>query len=186
MNGSVAPPDLVAVLEALLFVAEEPVELAELARTLEVSTAATRGLVDRLADACQQRGVRVVRQGTRVQLVTAPEAGPFITRFLGARGEQKLSPAALETLAIVAWRHPVTRPEIDSIRGVNCDHAIATLRARGLIEEVGRADGPGRPILFGPTMAFLEHFGLSDASDLPPLPALAHQDGDGGRNGVAS
>jgi segregation and condensation protein B len=166
-------PDLMCALEAILFVADEPVEIAELARTLAVSMSATRGLVDRLAEQCTGRGIRVQRQGTRVQLVTAPEAGTFVHRFLGARSEQRLSPAALETLAIIAYRQPVTRPALEAIRGVNCDHAIATLKARGLVEEVGRADGAGRPVLFGTTMAFLQHFGLSHPSELPPLPEQA-------------
>jgi segregation and condensation protein B len=170
VNGRAPSPDPVVALEALLFVAEEPVELAELARALEVSVAAVRGLVDRLAEACAARGVRVQRQGTRVQLVTAPEAGVYVNRFVGARSEQRLSPAALETLAIVAYRQPVTRPAVEAIRGVNCDHAFATLKARGLIEEVGRAEGVGRPLLFGTTIAFLEHFGLTDPRELPPLP----------------
>lgn len=159
-----------AALEAVLFVAEEPVELAELARALGVSVAAMRGLVDRLADQCAERGLRVQRQGTRAQLVTAPEVAGYVNRFLGARTEQRLSPAALETLAIIAYRQPVTRPELEAIRGVSCDHAIATLRARELIEEVGRAEGVGRPVVFGTTIKFLEHFGLSDPADLPPLP----------------
>ena len=173
MNGQSAAADLLVGLEAILFVAEEPVELAEIARALDVSVAAARGLVDRLADQYAERGLRVQRQGSRAQLVTAPEAGSYVHRFLGARAEQRLSHAALETLAIVAYRQPITRPALESIRGVNCDHAIATLRARGLIEEVGRAEGVGRPVLFGTTMKFLEHFGLTNPADLPPLPAMA-------------
>jgi segregation and condensation protein B len=171
VNGQHEPVDLTAALEAILFVAEEPVELAEVARTLDVSVAAARGLVDALAERSAGRGLRVQRQGTRAQLVTAPEAGGYVRRFLGARTEQRLSPTALETLAIIAYRQPITRPALEAIRGVNCDHAIATLRARGLIEEVGRAEGVGRPVLFGTTIAFLEHFGLSHPAELPPLPA---------------
>jgi segregation and condensation protein B len=177
MNGSVngQRADLVTALEAVLFVAEEPVELTELARALEVSVAAVRGLVDRLAEQCTARGLRVQRQGTRVQLVTAPEVGAYVSRFLGARAEQRLSPAALETLAIIAYRQPITRPALEAIRGVNCDHAIATLRARGLIDEVGRAESVGRPVLFGTTIAFLQHFGLTTPEELPPLPAVADE-----------
>lgn len=172
MNGATPTIDLVLALEALLFVAEEPVEVAELARALEVSVAAARGLVERLAERCAERGVRVQRQGNLVQLVTAPECGAYVRRFVGARGEQRLSPSALETLAIIAYRQPITRPALEAIRGVNCDHAIVTLRARGLIEEVGRAETVGRPVLFGTTMTFLEHFGLTDPAALPALPAL--------------
>lgn len=156
-------------LEAVLFVAEEPVELAELARALEVSTAAVRGLLGRLAEALAERGMRVQVQGSRARLVSAPEAGVVVERFLGGRSEARLSRAALETLAIIAYRQPIARPAIEAIRGVNCDGAIATLRARELIEEVGRGEGIGRPVLFGTTLAFLDHFGLTDPAQLPPL-----------------
>ncbi|MGD9895421.1 MAG: SMC-Scp complex subunit ScpB [Dehalococcoidia bacterium] len=173
MNGRQPPTELVNAVEALLYVADEPVEMAEIARALELSVAAVRGLIDRLEEQTGERGLRVQRQGTRVQLVTAPEAGIYVRRFLGARAEQRLSPAALETLAIVAYQQPITRPALEAVRGVNCDHAIATLKARGLIEEVGRAESVGRPVLFGTTMSFLEHFGLSNPAELPPLPTPA-------------
>lgn len=170
VNGHHPPVDLVNAVEALLYVADEPVEASEIARALEVSAAAARGLIDRLSERCAERGLRVQIQGTQVQLVTAPEVGAYVRRFLGARSEQRLSPAALETLAIIAYQQPITRPALEAVRGVNCDHAIATLRARGLIEEVGRAESVGRPVLFGTTIAFLEHFGLTNPADLPPLP----------------
>ena len=160
---------LAAALEALLFVADTPVEVAELARGLDVSVAATRGLLESLAEALRSRGLRLQWHGAQVQLVTAPEAGPYIERFLGGRGEQRLSPAALETLAIIAYKQPITRPHIEAIRGVDSGRAIATLRARELVEEVGRAETAGRPALFGTTMRFLEYFGLERPSDLPPL-----------------
>jgi len=169
MTTTARAVDLVCAVEAILYIADEPVELSELARSLEVSVAAVRGLVDSLAEQCAVRGLRVQRQGSQIQLVTAPEAGLHVRRFLGARAEQRLSPAALETLAIIAYRQPITRPALETIRGVNCDHAIATLKARGLIEEVGRAEGVGRPVLFGTTLLFLEHFGLEHPADLPPL-----------------
>ena len=169
MSGA-RPATLLPALEAVLFVAEEPVALAELARTLEVSIAAVRGLVDTLAAGCDERGLHVQEQEGRVRLVTAPECSLYVERFLGSRAESRLSRAALETLAIIAYRQPVTRPAIEQIRGVNCDGALATLRARELIEEVGRAEGVGRPVLWGTTMKFLEHFGLSDPRQLPPLP----------------
>ena len=173
VNGHQPAVDLVNAVEALLYVADEPVELSEIGRALEVSVAAVRGLVDRLSERCTEGGLRVQMQGTRVQLVTAPEAGVYVRRFLGARSEQRLSPAALETLAIIAYQQPITRPALEAVRGVNCDHAIATLKARGLIEEVGRAESVGRPVLFGTTITFLEHFGLTNPADLPPLPHAA-------------
>ena len=160
---------LVAALEALLFVADEPVELGELARGLDISVAATRGLLESLAESLEGRGLRLQWHGPRVQMVTAPEAGPYIERFLGGGREQRLSTAALETLAIIAYKQPVTRPQIEAIRGVDSGRALATLRARELVEEVGRADTAGRPVLFGTTLRFLEYFGLERPSDLPPL-----------------
>lgn len=173
MNGHHPASDLVNAVEAILYVADEPVELPEIARALDVSVAAARGLLDRLEEQTADRGLRVQRQGTRAQLVTAPEAGQYVRRFLGARTEQRLSPAALETLAIIAYQQPITRPALEAVRGVSCDHAIATLKARGLIEEVGRAESVGRPVLFGTTISFLEHFGLNNPAELPPLPTPA-------------
>lgn len=169
MNGTQPSISLPAALEALLFVADEPVELAELARALDVSIAATRALVDALAESLAGRGLLLQRHEGRVQLVTAPAAGPFIERFLGARTGQRLSVAALETLAIIAYKQPVSRPAIEAIRGVDSARAIATLRARELIDAVGRAESVGRPVLFGTTIHFLEHFGLEHPADLPPL-----------------
>src|SRR6185369_4821537 len=102
---------------------------------------------------------------------TIPEAGPYIERFLGAESKQRLSTAALESLGIIAYRQPTTRSGVEAIRGVNSDGAINSLINRGLVEEVGRATTPGRPVLLGTTMKFFEHFGLKDKSELPPLPA---------------
>lgn len=153
----------------MLFVADEPVEIADLARALAVSTAAARGLVEELAQSLQGRGLRLQRLGSRVRMVTAPEAGAAIERFLGERSEQRLSGAALETLAIAAYKQPITRPQIEAIRGVDCGRALTTLRARDLVEEVGRAETVGRPLLYGTTMRFLEYFGLEDPAELPPL-----------------
>lgn len=158
-----------AALEALLFVAGQPVGLGELARALELGAEAVRQHLAELEAALLGRGLRLQRHGERVQLVTAPEAGPFIERFLGGQSEARLSQAALETLAIVAYKQPVTRAQVEAIRGVDCGRALATLRARELIEEVGRADGPGRPALYSTTMRFLEYFGLRHPGELPPL-----------------
>jgi len=102
-------------------------------------------------------------------LVSAPEAAPYVERFLGLSLSGKLSAAALETLAIIAYKQPITRPQIEAIRGVNSDGALRTLMSKGLIEEVGRLDSVGHPILFGTTFEFLQYFGLSSLSELPPL-----------------
>jgi segregation and condensation protein B len=163
------PADLAAAVEALLFVAPEPVEAAELARALGVDATAVRSALETLA-ARREGGVRLQRDGARWQLVSAPEFGRQVERFLGAEDAGKLSTAALETLAIVAYQQPVTRAQIDAVRGVNSDRALTALRSRGLVEETGRAETVGRPALFGTTMRFLEYFGLEHPRDLPPLP----------------
>jgi len=175
---ALAPPaDVTAAVESLLFVAEEPVELSALARALNVPAEEVEQAVERLTKCCRERGIRVQRAGGKIQLITAPELGPYVERFLGAENEQKLSVSALETLAIIAYRQPVARPAIEAIRGVNCERAVATLRARGLVEEVGRAETVGHPVLFGTTIRFLEYFGLEHPGELPPLPELQHPEG---------
>lgn len=171
------PPDppaaeqLPALIEALLFVADGPVEPAALRRALGVRRAAVEGALRELGAQLEGRGLRLQQGPDGVQLITAPLAAGYVEQFLGVEGGRKLSTAALETLAIVAYRQPVTRGQIDGIRGVSSDGALATLRARELVAVCGRADGPGRPALFATTQRFLEHFGLERAEDLPPLPA---------------
>lgn len=159
-------------LEALLFVADHPVEEAYLARALEVSPQRVMRALDELGDSLREagRGVRVQRGPEGVLLVSAPEAATPVERFLGLELSRRLSTAALETLAIIAYRQPVTRGQIDAVRGVSSDGAIQTLRARGLIEPAGYANGPGRPTLFRTTQRFLQHFGLERTGQLPPLP----------------
>jgi segregation and condensation protein B len=115
------------------------------------------------------RGLRLQRYRSRVQLTTAPEMAPYIERFLGLESSSRLSRAALETLAIILYRQPVTRPHIDSIRGVNSDGVLRSLLLKGLVQEVGRAEAPGRPILYSATSECLQYFGLSSLSELPPL-----------------
>jgi segregation and condensation protein B len=155
-------------LESLLFVADEPLEFGVLARSLGVSRAVVAEAVDGLASECADRGIRLQRSGELVQLVTAPEAAPYVERFLDM-DHHRLSTAALESLAIIAYRQPVTRAAICSIRGVDSDGVVATLMARGLVEEVGRASTVGRPALLGTTVRFLEYFGVERPDDLPPL-----------------
>jgi len=164
-----APERLPAMVESLLFVAEEPQEIGTLAKSLNVPREGIERAVEELAASPNGRGLFVQRLGDRVQLATIPDAAPYIEHFLEVE-HGRLSRAALETLAIIAYRQPVTRAAIESVRGVNSDQAVATLLARGLIEEVGRAPGPGRPALFGTAVRFLEYFGLQRPEDLPPLP----------------
>jgi segregation and condensation protein B len=173
-----APERLAAMLESLLFVADEPLEFGVLARSLGVSRAVAAEAVEGLAGQCADRGIRVQRSGELVQLVTAPEAAPYVERFL-EMDHHRLSPAALESLAIVAYRQPVTRAVITSIRGVDSDGVVATLIARGLVEEVGRAKTVGHPALLGTTVRFLEYFGLEKPDDLPPL-SEGGEDAEGG------
>jgi segregation and condensation protein B len=173
----IEPPDrerLPNVLEAVLFVADAPIEVAALARTVNASKSEVSGALDELADAVRERGVRLQRTGDLVQLVSAPDTAAYVERFLGLE-HPALTNASLETLAIIAYRQPMTRAGIESVRGVDCDGPIRTLMARGLVEEVGRAPVVGRPALFGTTVKFLEYFGLEKPEDLPPLPQLEEE-----------
>ena len=160
---------LPSLIESILFVAEEPVEVPLLAQALRRPQAEIEGALAELEQRCLLGGTRVQRTGELVQLVTDPDAGPYVERFLGLESRQRISGAALEALAIIGYKQPLTRAGVEQIRGVNSDAAIASLIARGLIEEVGKAPGAGRPALLGTTMRFLEHFGLSNPTDLPPL-----------------
>ena len=156
-------------LESLLFVATGPVTVEQLAQATEQPSEAVETGLSALAQALTGRGLRLQRHADRVRLTTAPEASRWVQRFLGLGQDAPLSPAVLETMAIIAYRQPITKSQIEAIRGVSADHAVRTLLARGLIEEAGRAEGVGRPILYAPTPKFLEHFGLPDLGSLPPL-----------------
>ncbi|PWB73223.1 MAG: SMC-Scp complex subunit ScpB [Anaerolineales bacterium] len=156
-------------LEAILFVAAEPVTTAHLATALDVAPSVIERGLNELDASLSTRGLRLQRHAGRVQLTTAPELAELIERFLGLESTTHLSRAALETLAIIAYQQPVTRPQIDSIRGVNSDSMIKSLLNKGLILESGRADGPGRPILYSTSPEFLQHFGLNSILEMPPL-----------------
>jgi segregation and condensation protein B len=156
-------------LEAMLFVAAEPVTTSQMAAALDVSTSVVERGLNELDASLASRGLRLQRHAGRVQLTTAPELAELIERFLGLEATSHLSRAALETLAIIAYQQPVTRPQIDSIRGVNSDSMMKSLLNKGLILESGRADGPGRPILYSTTPEFLQHFGLNSILEMPPL-----------------
>lgn len=160
---------LAAQLEALLFVSGEPVALAQLAAALDVAPSVVERGLNELAASLAQRGLNLQRHAGRVQLTTASQLAGLVERFLGLEATTNLSRAALETLAIVAYQQPVTRPQIDSIRGVNSDSMMKSLLHKNLIFESGRADGPGRPILYSTTPEFLQHFGLGSILEMPPL-----------------
>lgn len=157
------------ILESLLFVATEATAISRLADIMGVSVEETEVALQDLESDFQCRGFRLQRHKNMVQLVTAPEAASYVERFLGLDLSGKLSVAALEALGIIAYRQPVTRAQIEAIRGVNCDGVLRTLLSYGLIEECGRLEQAGRPILYGTTFQFLQHFGLTGCDELPPL-----------------
>ena len=163
------PLDIPAALEALLFVSADPVPTLQLATALDLSVSAVEQGLKQLDDELQARGLRLQRHSGRVQLTTAPEMAEMVDRFLGLEATSRLSRAALETLAIVAYQQPVTRPYIEGVRGVSSDGVMKSLLGKGLIQEIGRAEGPGRPILYGTAPDFLQHFGLNSLTELPPL-----------------
>jgi len=156
-------------LEAILFVAAEPVTTAQLAAALDVAPSVIERGLNELDASLSDRGLRLQRHAGHVQLTTAPQLAELIEHFLGLEATSHLSRAALETLAIIAYQQPVTRPQIDAIRGVNSDSMLKSLLNKGLILESGRADGPGRPILYSTTPEFLQHFGLNSILEMPPL-----------------
>ncbi|MCX2727099.1 SMC-Scp complex subunit ScpB [Thermomicrobium sp. 4228-Ro] len=163
-------PDRAALLGALLFVSGEPVSRERLAAVLGVSLEELDAVVVELTQRAATLGLVLLHHDDRLQLATAPELGPVIAQFLGIPERSRLSTAALETLAIVAYLQPVTRAEIDAVRGVDSSGAIQTLLAHGLIEPVGRRASPGQPVEYGTTALFLQRFGLPDLRALPPLP----------------
>lgn len=160
---------LAGLVESLLFVAPDPVPVTALADALEETPERIEEALAHLSGLQHDRGVQVQRARDRVQLVSAPEAAPYIERFLGLDLVVKLSPAALETLAIIAYRQPVTRAQIDEWRGVNSDGVLRTLLHRGLVEQGERLEQAGRPFHYHTTFDFLQHFGLQSLDDLPPL-----------------
>jgi segregation and condensation protein B len=155
-------------LEALLFVAERPLSRREIGTIAGVDRATVDERLGDLEVALTDRGIRLALSGDRVELVTAPEAGVLIARYVGADAV-RLSGASLETLAIVAYRQPITKGGVERIRGVDSDYSIRALLHRRLVVELGRSEAPGRPNLYGTGFEFLERFGLVSLDDLPPL-----------------
>ena len=164
-----APIELTeAALEALLFVAEKPLSRREIASLAGTDRATVDARLGDLEVSLRGRGIRLLVDGDRVELATAPEGGALVARYVGAEAV-RLSPASLETLAIVAYRQPVTKSAVERIRGVDSDYTIRTLLHRRLVVELGRSDAPGRPFLYGTGFEFLERFGLTSLDELPPL-----------------
>lgn len=159
---------LPAILEALLFIAVSPVSITQLASSLEESERKVINALNELEQYyLENRGLRLQWHGKRVQLTSSPEFSKIIETFLGVEVTTTLSQASLEALAIIAYKQPITRPEIDEIRGVNSDGVVRNLLNKGLIEENGRVEGAGRPILYGTTSDFLNFFGLSSIEEMP-------------------
>ena len=171
MSDSKRPAEFspAAKMEALLFVATEPVPLTQLGAALDLTPAKVKAALDELGETLATRGLRIQSQRGRVQLTTAPELASLIQDFLNLDATTRLSGAALEALSIIAYQQPVTRPQVDAIRGVNSDGVMRSLLSKGLIQEGGRAEGPGRPILYATTPEFLQHFGLASLSAMPNL-----------------
>ena len=167
--GSLPPKCLI---ESLLFVADEPVQVEAVAAVLVISTDLVEEALIELASDYEQRGLRLQRKSDRVQLVTAPESSECVRRFLGMELSGRLSAAALETLAIVAYRQPVTRAAVEAVRGVSSDSVLRTLVNYGLIEGLGRLERAGRPIVYGTTFEFLQEFGLSSLDQLPTIEGI--------------
>ena len=159
-----------ATLEALLFVAERPLGRREIAQLAGVDRATVDARIGDLEVSLAARGISLVASGDRIELATAPEAGRLIGRYVGADAT-RLSAAALETLAIVAYRQPVTKSAVERIRGVDSDYTLRALLHRRLVVELGRAETVGRPYLYGTDFEFLERFGLASLDELPPLDA---------------
>ncbi len=171
--------DIVSVIEAILFAAGDSVPIARLSLILGVSeedvSAAAAELQEQYSS--QQRGMRILRLEDKFQMCSAPEFAPYISKVLEQRKPPALSQPALETLAVVAYFQPVTRAYIEQVRGVDSSYTVGMLCERGLIEECGRLDVPGRPVLFRTTDIFLRTMGIYSISELPPLPDMTNGEG---------
>ena len=157
-------------LEALLFVTKKPLTLEELSKVTESPEDAISSAINELIKEFEPRGLKIVPVAHGYILGTDEECSEYVDRLINSKIETTLSPQALETLAIIAYKQPITKPEIESIRGLYSDGVIESLLAKKLIEDKGRSPSLGRPILYGTTTEFLRHFGLKDLDNLPNLP----------------
>ena len=174
--------DLKTAVEALLFASERPLALSEIRQAFEpaLEESEIRGALDALNTEykAQKRGFRLFEIAGGFQLVSDPRFADTLKKFYQSRIKKKLSQAALETLSVIAYRQPVTRADVEFIRGVNIDGALKSLLEKNLVRITGRRDVPGRPMLYGTTREFLEHFGLKDLEELPPLKNFTENDLD--------
>lgn len=159
------------IVEAILFVTGNAVEKREICRAMEITEQELDETLDALESGYDfdRRGLRLLRFGAHVQLATRPDYAPYVEKLLQPVQKQSLSQAVMETLAVIAYKQPVTKAEIELIRGVKCDYSVQSLVSKGLIAEVGRKEALGRPILYGTTDAFLRHFCLSSLAELPEI-----------------
>ena len=171
-NKRAAEGSLKGRIEAILFVAGEAVSIREMAKALQTDEKELKAALKDIGSEYdyEQRGFMLKRFGDKVQLATRPLYSEDVLRLLQPVQQQSLSQAAMETLAVVAYKQPVTRAEVEQIRGVKCDYSLQSLMMKGLIQEAGRKDTIGRPILYATTDTFLSHFGIQGLEDLPPLP----------------
>lgn len=160
-----------AVIESILFIAGEEVSLSIIADTINMDKATTKAIIKSLAEKYEdeKRGIQIVELDGSYQMCTAAHCFDFIRSIYKTTRKQGLTQSLLETLAIVAYKQPVTKQQIEEIRGVNADHAVNKLVEKSLVAEVGRLDAPGRPILLGTTKEFLRHFGFSSTGEMPRL-----------------
>lgn len=160
-----------AVIEAVLFTMGESVETAKLAAAIEQDVSTTVKLMHNLMDRyeAEDRGIKIIELGDSFQLCTKPETYEYLIKVAAQPKKQVLTDVLLETLSIIAYKQPITKQEIEGIRGVSCDHAVNKLVEYGLVDEVGRLDAPGRPILFGTTESFLRSFGVRNVDELPVI-----------------
>jgi segregation and condensation protein B len=172
--GEDVPTETRRALEAILLVADEPITASVLAQAVETGRRDVERLLEEMAGEYEARGSGLMLQQVAGgwRLVTHPSAAPYVEQFIVSARHARLTKASLETLAIVAYKQPVTRHQVSSIRGADSDGVLRALADRGLIQEVGRDEGPGRAILYGTTAEFLERLGLASLANLPPLAPL--------------
>lgn len=169
--------DLKAKIEALLFVSATPISITQLSNYIDEKPRMIEEALKELSEEYKEgHGLRLEEFNGRFQMTSAPELHSSIEKYLGQEETSSLSQAALEALSIVVYRQPVTRPDVDEVRGVNSDGVMRNLLNKGLIQEIGRSEGAGRPILYGTTNEFLQYFGLSSLGDLPQFDEMRKQE----------
>ena len=166
--------EIESIIEAVLFASGDPISVDKLAEIIDVDIETTKAVIDGLSDSYHynQRGIKIIILEDKYQLTTSGKYAEYIQRIVQPRTRRPLSTSAMEVLAVISYKQPTTRLEIEKIRGVNCDYAITRLLERGMIEEKGRLDALGKPVLFGTTDEFLRCFGIRSLKDLPELQGL--------------